>query len=128
MFFLLFSQLKSADQNKIGFTFPSKISVCRCVNWQAWLAWIIPAHLDYLLPRQQDAVKGKGVCGKAGRGGNTCRRTRSHPHIILDQSSFAADDIQNASVVGCEQPGFPLTHHVLVAYILPGDRNPSPVI
>lgn len=71
MFFLLFSQLKSANQNKIGFTFPSKISLCHCVNWQARFAWVIPAHLDYLLPRQQDAVKGNGVCGRADEPGLT---------------------------------------------------------
>lgn len=58
-----FSQLKSAVQNKTWLTFLSKISVCH-VNWRARLAQVIPAHLDYFMPRMLRRVK---VCvGKQG--------------------------------------------------------------
>lgn len=53
-----------------------------------------------------------------------CRWTRFHPRSILTQSGRAADVIQNASIVGCEKTETPLIHHILVAYILPGDRIP----
>lgn len=53
---------------------------------------------------------------------------RFHLCSILAQKGCAADVIRNASVVEYKKPGSPLTNHILVTYMLLGDRIPSTIL